>query len=403
MVRGEVPEVHLPLVSPITGLGGYFGGVVSEVDRRFVRADITYLKQDFSAMLPMAKHEIPVPVVRSLFVDIRAPWPSVQRFDFLVRERPATPRDVLDSAQRKQAGPTPHQEALFFALRELTDDDPGSTVTAWKKHLLGRHRDARPRYRGFTAASALAVDDAGRAYVLDDNRILLQEGTAKAEEWLPAQKATRWAGLALAADGRLLAARRNPADLVVIDRIHREIKELATGSNERFAAPRRLAADAHGGVYFSDDPGPQRQGGVRYLSARGTVCRTDVPPGLVRGLGLSPRGDTLYVAHGGEVHGYAIESPGVLGGCRLVGRLTPRDGIARVADLAVGAGGAVHVLDGPGRRVEVFGADGASLPGASFPEPPVACVARGGTLYVLARKALYTVTPAARDVAALGG
>jgi hypothetical protein len=110
-VRGLVPPANQPLspayYAPAKGI--------------FVRADVTYLKQDFSRMLPVAKP---------------GKWPAVQRFDFFVRERFATQRDERVSHARRQAGPREQQQALFFALRELTGHDPGSTVADWKAFVF---------------------------------------------------------------------------------------------------------------------------------------------------------------------------------------------------------------------------------------------------------------------------
>src|SRR5262249_11030762 len=101
-VRGLVPPSNQPL--------GAGGGDMAALGGTFVRADITYLKQDFSAMLPVAN---------------AFPWPDEQRFDFLVRERFATRRDFLESILRKKAGPTEQQQSALFALRELTGQDLG--------------------------------------------------------------------------------------------------------------------------------------------------------------------------------------------------------------------------------------------------------------------------------------
>jgi hypothetical protein len=76
----------------------------------FVRADITYLKQDFSAMLPVTNPGL---------------WPAEQRFDFFVRERLATERDFQKALARARAGPSDRHKAIRFALRELTGRAPG--------------------------------------------------------------------------------------------------------------------------------------------------------------------------------------------------------------------------------------------------------------------------------------
>src|SRR5262249_34129771 len=67
-VRGLVPTPGQPLPPAFTPQ--YYAGN----NGIFVRADITYLKQDFSVPQPVAK---------------AGAWPANQRFDYLVRTRPA--------------------------------------------------------------------------------------------------------------------------------------------------------------------------------------------------------------------------------------------------------------------------------------------------------------------------
>jgi len=90
-----------------------------------VRADTTYLRQDFSMLMPVAD---------------AAPWPEMQRFDFLVRTRVVKGPELasLQQAARERAlaGPTAHQEAAAYALRALTGKDAAPTQAAWQR-LLG--------------------------------------------------------------------------------------------------------------------------------------------------------------------------------------------------------------------------------------------------------------------------
>src|SRR5690606_39002704 len=89
-VRGPIPSTDQPLTTvQYYGPKGEF----------FVHADVTYLHQDFSVQLPVENH---------------GPWPAVQRFDFVVRERIARPDEV--SALQPLAGPQPpseYQKVLF--------------------------------------------------------------------------------------------------------------------------------------------------------------------------------------------------------------------------------------------------------------------------------------------------
>src|SRR5262249_21165291 len=89
-----------------------------------VRADATYLRQDFSLMQP---------------VKDAAPWPDMQRFDFLVRERVVTGEDIAAyAAWRSKQRPDyrdPHQLAALRQLRELPGRDAAPTRAAWRRVL----------------------------------------------------------------------------------------------------------------------------------------------------------------------------------------------------------------------------------------------------------------------------
>jgi len=97
LVRGRVPSQNEPL-PPLTQ---YYADTTGP----FVRADITYLRQDFS-------------VVQE--VDKPGKWPQMQRFDFLVRQRPEKPEEAYHRVQRTAAGNYPQRQAVLFALRELS-------------------------------------------------------------------------------------------------------------------------------------------------------------------------------------------------------------------------------------------------------------------------------------------
>lgn len=103
LVRGAVPDPSRPLPGATTP--GYYRSGGS-----FVSATTTYLRQDFSTVLP-----VPNP----------GQWSQYQRFDFLVAVRPAR---VDESAPRQ---PDPFQTAVLFALRELTGRDLGTSAADW--------------------------------------------------------------------------------------------------------------------------------------------------------------------------------------------------------------------------------------------------------------------------------
>ena len=101
LVRGRIPTPGQPLPPPVQYYGDGAPG-------RFVRAEVTYLRQDFSVNQPVAD---------------AAPWPGHQRFDYLIAERPATAREIKEA--RDHAGPRtyPQREAALFALRGLAGRD----------------------------------------------------------------------------------------------------------------------------------------------------------------------------------------------------------------------------------------------------------------------------------------
>jgi hypothetical protein len=89
-----------------------------------VRADTTYLRQDFSILMPVAD---------------AAPWPEMQRFDFVVRTRVVEGQALAQLQQtaraRAKGETTMHQEASAHALRALTGKDAVPTQAAWQRVL----------------------------------------------------------------------------------------------------------------------------------------------------------------------------------------------------------------------------------------------------------------------------
>jgi hypothetical protein len=93
-VRGLVPNPTQPLPPPNTV--PYYEGQ----NGIFVRADVTYVRQDFS---------VPQPVARSGL------WPAHQRYDYVVRTRYPT----FEEMWRARPETYPQREAVRWALREL--------------------------------------------------------------------------------------------------------------------------------------------------------------------------------------------------------------------------------------------------------------------------------------------
>lgn len=136
LVRAAVPDPNRPLGAALTP--EYYGGPAAQ----FVSAATTYLRQDFSAVQPVADH---------------GPWPDQQRFDYLVAVRPARPDEAA-------ASDPAYRGAVLFALRELTGEDRGPDAEGWAP--LAAKADP--------AADRLAAD-AGRFLLLNANPMALTE------------------------------------------------------------------------------------------------------------------------------------------------------------------------------------------------------------------------------------
>ncbi|HEY1860849.1 MAG TPA: hypothetical protein VGG61_10870, partial [Gemmataceae bacterium] len=111
LVRGLTPDPRKPL--PPRFSPAYYTANTG----MFVRADITYLKQDFAAQQPVARPDV---------------WPTNQRYDYLVRTRPATMRDIEIASRKERNASYPQRESVLFALRELTGRDAGTATDAWR-------------------------------------------------------------------------------------------------------------------------------------------------------------------------------------------------------------------------------------------------------------------------------
>jgi hypothetical protein len=92
-----------------------------------IRADVTYIRQDFS-------------VVQT--VNDSGKWPSEQRFDYLVRKRELSTNEVRLLSESNAAGKPatyPQREAVLWALRELTGEDLGTKSEDWYQgHVDGK-------------------------------------------------------------------------------------------------------------------------------------------------------------------------------------------------------------------------------------------------------------------------
>ena len=93
-----------------------------------VRADTTYLRQDFSARMPVAN---------------ASPWPEMQRFDFLVRTRVVEGKELAALQQQVQARAadflSENHKAAIRVLSELTGQaNVAPTQKAWQAVLAAK-------------------------------------------------------------------------------------------------------------------------------------------------------------------------------------------------------------------------------------------------------------------------
>ena len=164
-------------------------------------------------------------------------------------------------------------------------------------------------------------------------------------------------GLGFDRDGRLIGARTDPPQILVLLPERKVLADSVEG--QPLLRPNDLAIDQQGGIYFSDQPRrpeqpqvPVRQKGILYMCANGIV--TQVSRNIIQqpnGVVLSPDEKVLYAAdsRGGSIIAFDIDAPGSLKNPRPFGRLaggpvdTP-NGLVRSADgMTVDSRGRVYV------------------------------------------------------------
>jgi hypothetical protein len=96
LVRGLLPSPREPLPA------SYYTSSVGN----FVRADVTYLRQDFSVTQPADNH---------------GPWPADQRYDYLVRNKPLPPETDIDKLRLHYGRHYPQRDAILYVLQQLSD------------------------------------------------------------------------------------------------------------------------------------------------------------------------------------------------------------------------------------------------------------------------------------------
>ena len=116
--RGLIPHSSRPLPPE------YYGTRGGEPAAYAVRADVTYLEQDFSVVQPVRNP---------------GPWPGEQRFDYVVRKKKMTPAEATNAARQISLAPNRYRNAIIYALRELTGETPVDNSSGnWKKIMSER-------------------------------------------------------------------------------------------------------------------------------------------------------------------------------------------------------------------------------------------------------------------------
>jgi hypothetical protein len=112
-VRGLIPDSNRPLPRHYYDTAG----MAAEVPYA-VRADVTYLQQDFS-VLQSVKNP--------------GPWPSEQRIDYVVQKKNLTRAEAKMVAQQVSQKPNRNWNAIVFALQQLTGETPKDNSSAnWR-------------------------------------------------------------------------------------------------------------------------------------------------------------------------------------------------------------------------------------------------------------------------------
>ncbi len=161
-------------------------------------------------------------------------------------------------------------------------------------------------------------------------------------------------------------------------------------------APNDLVVSADGGIWFTDHGTRSERSsdrtGAYWSSPDGSEIREVVfPLDAPNGIGLSPSGDTLYVAetHSGRLWSWPVKGPGELAGDSLFGPsggLLLGDPFGHLYDsLAVDGEGWICVATlGEKCGITCFSPDGSEIEHLAFPDPLTTniCFGADGTAFV---------------------
>jgi HEAT repeat protein len=133
MCHAPATSLQDPVIGLVPGIqrrpAGKYGGDSGQRAPFWVRADITFFRQDFAETLAVGPP--------------RMPGRPTLRFDYLVRNQPLSGKKAKRLQEQYARQETYEQrEAVLFALRELTGADPGSKYEDWLKLYPSAEMDA---------------------------------------------------------------------------------------------------------------------------------------------------------------------------------------------------------------------------------------------------------------------
>lgn len=275
---------------------------------------------------------------------------------------------------------------------------------------LGKIGAVRRLHTGFRFTEGPAVDTTGNLYFSDlpAEKVYRVSTAGKLTTFL--EESLRTNGLFFHPDGRLFAcqsgSQKTPgasAQIVAYDPATGKFQVISDQcAGKPFHRVNDLVLDSHGGVYFTDIGGSQKQpgpSGVFYCSAEGKVTQLVSNVSRCNGVLLSPDEQTLYVLPSGQPQllAYPIKAPGQIGTGKDFGTLVQTAGkpAAGGDGLTVDVQGNLYVTRPRSNCIQVLSPAGETLTVIPFPEGPANC-AFGGTdrktLYVTARTSLYAVS-----------
>lgn len=230
--------------------------------------------------------------------------------------------------------------------------------------------------------------------------ILKLNGTTL-EEFIPDAGSN---GLALRADGKIVAADHKAFGLVAFDPnapSAAPVPVVTEYMGKGFNSPNDLTIRADGNIYFTDPayqcgqncPQGNQNGQKRVyrVDPTGVVSTIASAQGDPNGIALSPDGNTLYVAGSSNMEKFTVAADG------SVGAASPFAQVSSVDGLGVDCAGNVYATVHPQNKVDVYKPDG-TLHGSISVPSSVTNVAFGGadnkTLYITTYGdgKLYSVT-----------